>query len=187
MRQIFLPEQFYREESTPLLAYANDVPVVLYLNGEHSCFISAEKPGKKQPVNAGNSDIIVMAAAVADYTPAEYSEQKIKKSEGDNTLVLKRTKDILAGVGNSKKDGQVVVGFSMETENLIENSRSKLTRKNADIICANNLRVEGAGFGVDTNVMTLITANDCVELPLMSKEAVALAILDKAVELAKTV
>ena len=133
---------------------------------------------------AACADIIIMAAAVADYTPAEYSEQKIKKSEGDNTLVLKRTKDILASIGRTKPSGQVVVGFSMETENLLENSRKKLLMKNADMIVANSIASENTGFGVDTNILTLITADGAEELPLMSKEDAASQILDRAVRMA---
>jgi phosphopantothenoylcysteine decarboxylase/phosphopantothenate--cysteine ligase len=97
-----------------------------------------------------------------------------------------RTKDILAELGANRRAGQVICGFSMETENLLENSRAKLTKKNVDMICANSLRTEGAGFGVDTNVLTLITANDTTELPLQSKDSAAHAILDKALTLQST-
>ena len=129
---------------------------------------------------APEADLIVKAAAVADYAPAEYSDEKRKKSDGDLSIPLKRTQDILAYLGAHRRAGQVLCGFSMETENLIENSRAKLEKKNVDMICANSLKTAGAGFGVDTNVVTLITANDTQELPLQSKDSAAHAILDKA-------
>ncbi len=129
---------------------------------------------------APEADLIVKAAAVADYAPAEYSDEKRKKTDGDLSIPLQRTQDILAYLGAHRRAGQVLCGFSMETENLIENSRAKLVRKNVDMICANSLKTEGAGFGVDTNVVTLITADDTQELPLQSKDAAAHAILDKA-------
>ncbi len=131
-------------------------------------------------------DIIIMSAAVADYTPAEFSEQKIKKAEGDNTLVLKRTKDILSTLGRTKPFGQVVVGFSMETENLLENSRKKLLMKNADMIVANSIASENTGFGVDTNKAVLITKTGEHETELMSKEDLAKVILEKAAEIYST-
>lgn len=127
---------------------------------------------------APDSDIIVKAAAVADYRPVYVSDQKIKKKEGDLSIALERTDDILAQLGKMKKAGQFLCGFSMETEHLVEHSREKLTKKNLDMIVANNVKVAGAGFGTDTNVVTLITAHSCVELPLMSKEEVAGRIFD---------
>ncbi len=130
---------------------------------------------------APEMDIIIKAAAVADYTPVSYSEEKIKKKEGDNVLELARTKDILAHLGANRREGQFICGFSMETENMLENSRQKLKKKNVDLIVANNLRTEGAGFGVDTNVVTLIMEEGVVELPCMSKEEVAAAVLDAIV------
>ena len=136
---------------------------------------------------ASDADFIFKAAAVADYTPADYNDNKIKKKDGDLSIPLKRTQDILSYLGEHKRPGQIICGFSMETENMLENSRAKLEKKSIHMIAANNLKVEGAGFGVDTNVMTLITHEDCVELPLMSKDAVANAILDTALELAKPV
>lgn len=144
---------------------------------------SAEDMYNAVTERAACADIIVMAAAVADYTPAEYAEQKIKKSEGDNTLVLKRTKDILASIGRTKPSGQVVVGFSMETENLLENSRKKLLVKNADMIVANSIASENTGFGVDTNAAVLITRTGEHETGLMSKEELAKVILEKASEM----
>ena len=131
---------------------------------------------------ADGQDILIKAAAVADYTPAEVSSQKIKKKEGDTSLTLVRTTDILAWLGEHKREDQFVCGFSMETENLLENSRAKLEKKKADMIAANHLCVEGAGFGTDTNVVTLITREETEELPMMSKEEVACRILDKILE-----
>lgn len=132
---------------------------------------------------APDADFIFKAAAVADYTPAEYADEKRKKQDGDLSIPLARTKDILTHLGANRRAGQVICGFSMETENLLENSRAKLVRKNVDMICANSLKTEGAGFGVDTNVLTLITADDTTELPLQSKDSAAHAILDKALTL----
>ena len=122
--------------------------------------------------------IIIKTAAVADYRPAHIADEKIKKKEGDNVLELERTEDILAYIGANKKPGQFICGFSMETENMLENSRAKLERKNVDMIVANNLKVAGAGFGVDTNVVTFITKDECVENEIMSKADVAGAIVD---------
>ena len=104
----------------------------------------------------------------------------MKKKDGDLSIPLKRTQDILKYLGEHRIPGQIICGFSMETENMLENSRAKLEKKNVDMICANNLKVAGAGFGVDTNVITLITKNNCIELPLQSKESAANAILDQA-------
>ena len=122
--------------------------------------------------------IIIKTAAVADYRPAQVADEKIKKKEGDNMLALERTEDILAYLGANKQAGQFICGFSMETENMLENSRAKLERKNVDMIVANNLKVTGAGFGVDTNVVTFITKEECVENEIMSKTEVAGAIVD---------
>lgn len=126
---------------------------------------------------------IFMAAAVADYTPAEYTDNKIKKRDGEMSIPLKRTQDILQHLGERRRPGQVICGFSMETQNMLENSRAKLEKKRVDMICANNLKVAGAGFGTRTNVMTLITREGVEELPLMSKEEAASRILDLAVSL----
>ena len=134
---------------------------------------------------AEDSDFIFKAAAVADYTPAEYNDNKTKKKDCDLTIPLKRTQDILKYLGEHRVDGQVICGFSMETQNMIENSRIKLEKKNLDMICANNLKQAGAGFGVDTNAITMITKAEMTELPLLSKEAAANAILDKALSLSK--
>ena len=141
---------------------------------------SAQDMFEAVAANAPESDFIFKAAAVADYTPASYNDNKMKKKDGDLSIPLKRTQDILKYLGEHRTPGQVICGFSMETENMLENSRAKLEKKNVDMICANNLKVAGAGFGVDTNVITLITKEGCTELPLQSKESAANAILDQA-------
>jgi phosphopantothenoylcysteine decarboxylase/phosphopantothenate--cysteine ligase len=132
---------------------------------------------------SAEADLVVMAAAVADYTPAEYAENKIKKSDGELTLSLRRTKDILAALGEKKPDWQVLCGFSMETENLMENSRKKLSAKHADLIVANSIAEEGAGFAADTNKAVLLSAEEETVLPMMTKEALADAILDRMTEM----
>ena len=125
-----------------------------------------------------DSDVVIMCSAVADYKPVSYSEQKMKKSDNDMSIPLTRTQDILGWLGDHKQAGQVLVGFSMETENLIENSRRKLTKKHADLICANSIASEQTGFAVDTNKVTLITQENVKELPLCTKEETADLILD---------
>ena len=122
---------------------------------------------------APEQDIIIKAAAVADYRPAVVGQDKIKKTDGDMSIALERTKDILGWLGQHRTPGQFLCGFSMETRDMLENSRAKLARKNLDMIVANNLKVEGAGFGTDTNVVTIITKDSEKELPKMSKEQVA--------------
>ena len=129
------------------------------------------------------SDIIVKAAAVADYTPVTVADNKIKKSDGDMFIELKRTTDILKYIGEHKREGQIVCGFSMETENVIENSRKKLTKKNCDMICANSIKKAGAGFGTDTNIITMITPDGDEELELMSNFDAANIILSKLASL----
>lgn len=124
-------------------------------------------------------DIIIKAAAVADYRPAKVSAEKVKKNDGQMSIELERTDDILKYLGEHRRDGQFLCGFSMETQNVIGNSRAKLIKKNLDMVAANNVKVEGAGFQGDTNVLTLITQDEEVSLPLMSKEDAALEILDK--------
>ncbi|MGN0307526.1 MAG: bifunctional phosphopantothenoylcysteine decarboxylase/phosphopantothenate--cysteine ligase CoaBC [Lachnospiraceae bacterium] len=130
-----------------------------------------------------SQDIIIKAAAVADYRPARVSDQKVKKSEEQFFLELERTEDILQYLGDHKKNSQLLCGFAMETEHLISNARAKLGKKNLDMIAANNLKVEGAGFQTDTNVLTLITQNEEVSLKKMSKEEAAGIILDKLLSL----
>ena len=124
-------------------------------------------------------DIIIKAAAVSDYTPASVSDQKVKKKDGNLTIDLERTDDILAYLGTHKQDGQFLCGFSMETQDMLENSRDKLKKKNLDMIVANNLKVPGAGFGVDTNVVTIITPEKETELEKMTKEEVAHRLLSE--------
>ncbi len=149
--------------------------------------VSAQEMFEAVVEHAPSADFIFKAAAVADYTPACYDDNKIKKKDGDMAIPLKRTQDILKYLGEHRSAGQVICGFSMETQNMVENSRNKLARKNVDMICANNLKVAGAGFGVDTNIITVITKNDMVELPLLSKEAAANAILNQALQVKYTV
>jgi len=126
-----------------------------------------------------NVDIVIMTAAVADYKPAVVSDEKIKKKESDLSIPLTRTKDILKALGDIKREGKFLCGFSMETQNMLENSRRKIQEKNLDMIVANNLKTEGAGFGTDTNVITIITPESERELPLMSKKEAADCILDE--------
>ena len=128
---------------------------------------------------SGEMDAIIKAAAVADYRPKFVNTEKTKKKDGDMAIELERTDDILKWLGEHKKDSQFLCGFSMETEHMLENSRAKLKKKNLDMIVANNLKVAGAGFGTDTNVVTMICENKETELPIMSKEEVAGAILDE--------
>ena len=132
---------------------------------------------------AKEQDIIIKAAAVADYRPKHVSTEKVKKQDGTLTLEMERTDDILAYLGEHKREGQFLCGFAMETENLLENSRKKLAKKHLDMVVANSLRVQGAGFGGDTNVVTIITDNEEVSLGKMSKEETASHILDKILEL----
>ena len=132
---------------------------------------------------APEADFIFKAAAVADYTPMDYCDNKLKKKDGDLSIPLKRTQDILKHLGEHHRENQIICGFSMETENMVENSRAKLIKKNVDMICANNLKQDGAGFGVDTNIITIITKSGIQELPLLSKEDAANAILNCAVDL----
>lgn len=148
--------------SIPSLAGVNMVPV-----------ISAADMAQAVKASAGEQDIIIKAAAVADYRPVVTADEKMKKKDGELTVALERTEDILAYLGAHRKDGQFICGFSMETEHMLENSRAKLEKKNIDMIVANNLRQEGAGFGTDTNVVTLLTKEETLELPILSKEEVA--------------
>ncbi len=128
------------------------------------------------------TDILVKAAAVADYRPVSIAEDKIKKQDGDMAIPLERTDDILGWVAEHRHPGLFVCGFSMETRDMLENSRKKLDRKHLDMIAANNLKVAGAGFGVDTNVVTILTADGIQELPLMGKDQVAAKLLDAILE-----
>ena len=146
---------------------------------ENVAVVSAQDMYEAVISRAPQQDIIIKAAAVADYTPETTADSKIKKSDNDMSIPLKRTKDILKALGESKRPGQIVCGFSMETDNVLENSAKKLKSKNCDMICANSLRTEGAGFGTDTNVITMITADGSEELPKMTKDEAAHRILDK--------
>ncbi len=133
----------------------------------------------------GQMDVIVKAAAVADYRPRTVGTEKIKKSDGDMSIALERTDDILGWLGSHRREGQILCGFSMETQNMLENSAAKLEKKHVDMIVANNLKVAGAGFGTDTNVVTLITRDGAQELPILSKDQVAHRILDRLLELGR--
>lgn len=145
--------------------------------------VSAQDMFEAVSARAEESDLIFKAAAVADYTPCDYSGDKIKKKEGDLSIPLKRTVDILSWLGEHRRPGQVICGFSMETRDMVANSQAKLEKKKVDVICANNLKVSGAGFGVDTNILTVITRQGAEELPLMGKEDAAGQVIDRAVAL----
>ncbi|MDY3909118.1 MAG: bifunctional phosphopantothenoylcysteine decarboxylase/phosphopantothenate--cysteine ligase CoaBC [Eubacterium sp.] len=145
--------------------------------------VSAEDMYEAVTSRAADCDYIVMAAAVADYTPAVTAEDKIKKKDDDMSVALKRTHDILKTLGERKSRAQVLCGFAMETQNLLENARKKLEAKNADMIVANNLKVEGAGFAHDTNVATFLLRDGLVENPLQSKETLAYAIWNQLIEI----
>lgn len=151
----------------PAVPFVEDVPIV-----------SAQDMYDAVTARFAATDVLVMAAAVADYRPAAVSDEKIKKKDGDLSIPLARTPDILGTIG-PQKEGQFLCGFSMETQNMLENSAAKLQKKNLDMVVANNLKVAGAGFGVDTNVVTFLTPDGARELPLMSKDDVADAILDE--------
>ena len=156
------------QTALPRPAYVDFVPVV-----------SAQDMFEAVTARAPGMDIIIKAAAVADYRPAFVADNKIKKKDGDMSIPLERTKDILGALGADKPAGQFLCGFSMETENMLENSRAKLERKKLDMIAANNVKTAGAGLGVDTNVLTIIARDGTVtELPLMSKDAAADALLN---------
>ncbi|MCD8241342.1 MAG: bifunctional phosphopantothenoylcysteine decarboxylase/phosphopantothenate--cysteine ligase CoaBC, partial [Lachnospiraceae bacterium] len=152
--------------------FVNVVPVV-----------SAEDMFREVTSRFSGLDAVVKAAAVADYAPVSVSSEKVKKKEGDMSIPLKRTPDILQYLGEHRREGQRLCGFSMETENMLENSRAKLEKKHVDMIAANNLKMGGAGFGTDTNVITLITKDGTEELPLMSKDEAAHRILDRLFQL----
>lgn len=141
--------------------------------------VSAADMAEAVKAAAFEQDIIIKAAAVADYRPAVAADEKMKKKDGELSIALERTEDILAWLGNHRQEGQILCGFSMETEHLLENSLAKLKKKKIDMIVANNLRQEGAGFGADTNVVTLLTKEGAEELPMLSKEEVADRLLDR--------
>lgn len=145
--------------------------------------VSAADMAEAVKTAASEQDIIIKAAAVADYRPAAVADEKMKKKDGELSIALERTEDILAWLGAHRREGQILCGFSMETEHLLENSRAKLEKKKIDMIVANSLRQEGAGFGADTNVVTLLTKEKTEELPLLSKEEVADRLLDRLLAL----
>jgi len=145
--------------------------------------VSAQEMYDAVTQRSGEQDVIIMAAAVADYRPASVSDQKIKKSDDDLSLPLERTQDILASLGANKPDGQVLCGFAMETEDMVKHAREKLERKHLDLVAANNVKTKGAGFGTDTNVITLLTKSGQKELALMSKEEAASQIVDVILEI----
>ena len=138
---------------------------------------SAADMAKSVIDNFENADVVIMSAAVADYTPIEKAEQKIKKTDGDLSIALKRTKDILLTIGKKKREDQIVIGFAMETENLLENAAKKLQEKNANYIIANSIREPGAGFGLDTNIVKIISPTSVEDLGLLSKDETAKEIL----------
>ena len=141
--------------------------------------VSAQEMFEAVAVRAAEQDILIKAAAVADYRPMMVAEDKMKKSDDALSIPLERTQDILGWLGQHRQPGQFLCGFSMETQNMVENSRKKLEKKQVDMIAANNLKVEGAGFGVDTNLLTLITKDGLDELPLVTKEEAADLLLDR--------
>ena len=145
--------------------------------------ISAQDMYEAVTSESDSRDIIIKAAAVADYRPVHVSDEKVKKAEGQMSIPLERTNDILKYLGEHKHEGQFLCGFSMETQNMLENSRAKLVKKNLDMVAANNLKVAGAGFGTDTNVMTLITKEEVIELEMMSKEKVSHQILNQILKM----
>ena len=193
------PVRYITNHSTGKMGYA--IATNAMLRGANVTLVSGPTNIKKPPFvkvidiksaqdmfeavtsNAASQDIIIKSAAVADYTPENVSDEKVKKKDGDMAIPLKRTQDILKYLGEHKPEGQFLCGFSMETQNMLENSRAKLEKKNLDMIIANNLKVAGAGFGTDTNIVTMITKDKEIELEIMSKSDVAKCILDKILEL----
>ena len=170
-----------RGANVTLVAGPIDIQVPSYLKRIN--ITSAKEMFDEVTSRSEAQDVIIMAAAVADYTPKTVAEDKIKKSEDGSDMVMEldRTRDILKWLGEHKGKDQILCGFSMETKDMLENSRKKLVKKNLDMICANNVKVEGAGFGVDTNVITLITGDKEKQLDLMSKDQAANCILDEIV------
>lgn len=167
----------YRGAEVTLVAAAMEVAAPMFC--EVVKVVSARDMFEAVTRRQQDMDIIIKAAAVADYRPQHVSDEKIKKQDGDNSILLERTDDILLYLGEHRRDNQFLCGFSMETENMLENSKKKLEKKHVDMIVANNLKMAGAGFGVDTNIVTLITRDDVTELPLLSKEETAMRILDR--------
>ena len=198
-REAIDPVRFVTNHSTGKMGYA--IAKAAMLRGAEVTLVSAHADIEVPPfVNVINvvsaadmfeavadnykkNDIIIKAAAVADYTPSATASEKIKKSDGVMTLEFARTRDILKWLGENKNDGQVVCGFSMETQNVLKNSTAKLKKKNVDMIAANSLREAGAGFGTDTNHLTLISKGGAIDIPMMSKEKAADILLDKLLEI----
>ncbi|MGN0266583.1 MAG: bifunctional phosphopantothenoylcysteine decarboxylase/phosphopantothenate--cysteine ligase CoaBC [Lachnospiraceae bacterium] len=145
--------------------------------------VSAKDMFEAVTSRAAEQDIIIKAAAVADYRPKYVSDEKMKKKDGEMSIPLERTDDILAWLGDHRREGQILCGFSMETSNMLENSRKKLEKKHVDMIAANNLKQAGAGFGTDTNILTLITKDHITELPMMSKEEAASGLMDELMKM----
>lgn len=189
------PVRFITNHSTGKMGYA--IAKCAMLRGANVTLVTGPTNLKKPPfvevveiktaqdmfeavtLRADAQDIIIKAAAVADYRPSLVSDEKVKKADGEMSIALERTQDILKHLGEHKKAHQFICGFSMETQNMLENSRAKLEKKHLDMIVANNLKVAGAGFGTDTNVVTLITKESEIELDMMSKDDVANRILDE--------
>ncbi len=145
--------------------------------------VSAQDMFEAVTARAPEQDIIIKAAAVADYRPAQVAQDKVKKGEGELSIPLERTRDILAWLGEHRRPGQFLCGFSMETRDMVENSRRKLEKKHLDLIAANNLKEPGAGFAVPTNLLTLISPREELELPLLTKEEAAHRLLDEILKL----
>lgn len=193
-RESIDPVRFISNRSTGKMGYAiarnamlrgADVTLVIgAVSMENVAFVhtipveSAQDMFEAVTQNAVEMDIIIKAAAVADYRPVNVSDEKIKKSDNDMQIPLERTKDILGYLGEHKRKGQFLCGFSMETQNMLENSKAKLVKKNLDLVVANNLKEKGAGFATDTNIVTFITEDSVEELPIMSKDDVARNLLD---------
>lgn len=193
------PVRYITNHSTGKMGYA--IATNAMLRGANVTLVSGPTNIKKPPFvevvdiksaqdmfeavtsRADKQDVIIKSAAVADYRPLNVSDEKVKKKEGDMAIPLERTQDILKFLGEHKKENQFLCGFSMETQNMLENSRAKLEKKNLDMIIANNLKVAGAGFGVDTNVVTMITKDQEIELEIMSKSDVAKCILDQILKM----
>ena len=170
-----------RGAEVTLVAAHCDVPFPNFVSVVN--VVTADDMMREVAARAGEQDIIIKAAAVADYAPLYISDSKIKKSDGDMSIPLRRTEDILKYLGQHRRKGQLICGFSMETDNVIENSKKKLTAKNCDMICANSLRTDGAGFGADTNVITLITQKEEKKLPVMTKDEAAHRILNELISM----
>ena len=170
-----------RGAEVTLVAAHCDVPFPNFVSVVN--VVTTDDMMREVAARAEEQDIIIKAAAVADYAPLYISDSKIKKSDGDMSIPLRRTEDILKYLGQHRRKGQLICGFSMETDNVIENSKKKLTAKNCDMICANSLRTDGAGFGADTNVITLITQKEEKKLPVMTKDEAAHRILNELISM----